>query len=588
MIKISSLYLESTAYGGRKLTLSIKQTPNTANNESKIDWTLTSVGGNSNYYTIYSTSVKINGTEVYSNGEVGWTQKIFPAAKGSKSGSITVKHNNDGSKSINIYFTTAVYSTANRYTYNSSLVLDTINRAATLTYTQDFTDQVNPMIKYTNVLGSSVDSLDACISLTGAMDDIEYRNISRTGTSYTFPLTSDEISILRNATPSGQREVRFFLRTTINGSYYYSSETRNFTVTETADTKPGVSLSVSPSNGSLDSTFDGLYIQGKSKISASITASPKYSASISKYLTLIDKSYYSGDSFVSNYIESPGSIVIQSTVTDSRNFTNSDTQEITVQNYVSPCIIPASGKSSVQCFRSDVNGEPSSEGTYIYISAKRSYSPIEVDGTKKNKCSIRYRYKKGGDSSYGSWHTLLSNSTTYSDEYTGIIKSPIPPFDAVTFEHTSSYKIEIGVIDTIGDENSIFFDVPSSTVALHLGYGGKSVGIGRYADKTKDNSVLIGWETTYDNGFLGQHKNNLVGDVLAFALECGEGLTPIYTYVDSTNLPDSENYLYSTGFVHKRSSTQINVFLTNYITGAIAVNVYLNSAWSGWKYLTPQ
>ena len=103
--------LKSNSYDGRYLQLVCEQTSkSSANNTSTIKWTLSAVGGNEEYYSTGATKVIINGTTVYSESRVGWSEKTFPAAKGSKSGTLTVKHTADGTKSIKISLSTAIYT----------------------------------------------------------------------------------------------------------------------------------------------------------------------------------------------------------------------------------------------------------------------------------------------------------------------------------------------------------------------------------------------------------------------------------------------------------------------------------------------
>ena len=55
----------SASYEGRYLQLTITETVNVAANTSTLSWTLTSAGGSAVYYTVDTTTVKINGTTVY-------------------------------------------------------------------------------------------------------------------------------------------------------------------------------------------------------------------------------------------------------------------------------------------------------------------------------------------------------------------------------------------------------------------------------------------------------------------------------------------------------------------------------------------
>lgn len=119
----------SNNYDGRYLQLSITETTNAISNKSTLKWVLTSAGGAVQYYTIGATTVTINGTTVYSKGQTDWSAKVFPAAKGSVSGTIDVPHNSDGSKSITVVFKTRVYI-YEPINYGGTLTLTKIDRAA--------------------------------------------------------------------------------------------------------------------------------------------------------------------------------------------------------------------------------------------------------------------------------------------------------------------------------------------------------------------------------------------------------------------------------------------------------------------------
>ena len=120
---------QSASYEGRYMQLTITETVNVAANTSTLNWTLTSTGGSANYYTVDATTVTINGTQVYYKARTAWDAKVFPAAKGSTSGSITVAHNADGKKSITVGFSTRVYIYGPQE-YGGSMTLTAIDRTA--------------------------------------------------------------------------------------------------------------------------------------------------------------------------------------------------------------------------------------------------------------------------------------------------------------------------------------------------------------------------------------------------------------------------------------------------------------------------
>lgn len=125
---------KSASYDGRYLQLDITESVNVINNTSTLTWTLTSTGGSSTYYTIDATTVTINGTQVYYKARTAWDSKVFPAKKGSTSGTITVAHNSDGKKTITVGFSTRVYIYGPQE-YGGSMTLTTIDRnAPTVTF----------------------------------------------------------------------------------------------------------------------------------------------------------------------------------------------------------------------------------------------------------------------------------------------------------------------------------------------------------------------------------------------------------------------------------------------------------------------
>lgn len=93
---------KSNSYGGRQLRLEIWQ------DGGNCKWALYSEGGSSDFYSVYNLSISIAGKKVYNPGTVRWDEKVFPAAKGSKSGSVWIG-NGANAKTIYISFVGAVF-----------------------------------------------------------------------------------------------------------------------------------------------------------------------------------------------------------------------------------------------------------------------------------------------------------------------------------------------------------------------------------------------------------------------------------------------------------------------------------------------
>ena len=195
---------------------------------------------------------------------------------------VTVAHNNNGSKSISISATGSMPGTSFSATYLSGTVtLDNIPRAATITGAPDFTSLNAPVINYSNPAGNAVTKLQACISLTGATDDVPYRDISKTGNSYTFHLTTTEMNTLKAATSGNSRTVYFYIKTVIGTNTYYSYLAKTFTIADS-------SISISASFYQSDPTYNNLtgsnkkIIKGYNEVSFSISATANSGASIDK------------------------------------------------------------------------------------------------------------------------------------------------------------------------------------------------------------------------------------------------------------------------------------------------------------------
>ncbi len=329
----STFTLKFTSDKGRYLELTCTQTKDIENNRSKIDWTLSSIGGSSNYYSTGPTTVKINGSQVYYKDRVS---QSFPAAKGSTSGTTYVNHSSIGEAIITCSISSAIY-TKSITTESDNWTLDNIPRAATITNAPNFDDENSFTVNYSNPAGSAVDSLAVGISLTGSIDDVPYRSVEKTGTSYTFNLTEAEKNTLRNATLSGtnSRTVHIFLRTIIGGVSYYDSESKTFTVINAAPTLDPTAIDTADLTVSL--TGDGnKIIKGYNSVKVSSGAKALKGASIvSQSVKCENKSIASGDGSL-DYVES-GNFVF--TVTDNRGLTTSKTISKTLIEYFSPSCV---------------------------------------------------------------------------------------------------------------------------------------------------------------------------------------------------------------------------------------------------------
>ena len=457
-----------------------------ANNRTKIAWSC----GMTSTHNFYSNAIKmsafsINGTQVYSGGKYS---NFYAGTTTIASGTMWISHNTDGSKTFSISsFTGWLYSNNNYSSNGGSYTLTQIPRAATITSAPDFTDVDNPTITYSNPAGNVVSALDACISFTRARDDIAYRPISKTEESYQFSLTDAERDLLRNNT-GNNRKLFFYVRTTIGNTQYHSRLERSFTVTENEKTKPSVGVAVALNNGSLPSQFDGMYIQGKSKLDVSLSADGKYGANITSLYAVIDGKTYDTAPFTSDVIQSSGDAVAYAK--DSRGFTNSASTPIEVIAYSKPLVVPLESENAILCYRSDGNGKRIGNSTSVWIKAKRTY--YSVSG--KNQCALQWRRKlttEEWNDSVHLYNDLIAKTDTSTNEYNALISGGV-------FDLKKSYTIQIRAIDDVGEYDVKTLEIPTMDVALHLGKGGKNVAVGTYCDYSKDYTFYSDWEAIFD------------------------------------------------------------------------------------------
>ena len=393
--------VQTSSYDGRYLKLTVvEESYSIANNTSTVRWTLESIGGNVNYYTIYNWGVWVNGQEIYGSQTTYWNSYNFPAKTGSATGTITVAHNADGSAG-NVGFQLngcVYYNRSNSYT--GSISLTKIPRQANLTSAPDFNDEANPTINYSNPAGNSVGSLDACISLTGARDDIGYRAVSKTGSSYTFNLTEAERNVLRGACPnSNSLSVKFYLRTIISGNTYYSTINKTMTIVNGTPTFSASNISYKDSNSTTVAVTGNnqKLVQSLSNLLATITsATAKKSASISKYEATINgvtKTITSAGNIDFGVINSANNITLSVKVTDSRGNTVTASKTVTFLAWVLPTAIISLKRKN--------NYEDQS-----YLTVNATYSSVD----SKNSVTIKYQYKKTTESSYTSLTTINNGS----------------------------------------------------------------------------------------------------------------------------------------------------------------------------------
>ena len=402
-------------------------------NYTVIGWKMELVAGSSGRIDSSASktwSVTVNGTTYSGTNTIGISNN---STKTLASGTTTIYHGSDGKKTFSYSFTQQIKITFSG-TYISSKsgsgsgTLTAIPRKATVTSAPNFNDEENPTIKYSNPAGNSVTSLKACISLTGSKDDVVYRDISKTGTSYTFNLTESERNVLRAATTgSNSRTIRFYVQTVIGGNteLHYLSATFNI-INGTPTLSPNVyDGGASSTKLTGDPTNTMLRYYNWMQVSNG-EAARKGATIISRTISCGGKTIYTSSGTLT-YVEDS---TFTFTVTDNRG--NTVTKNFTVKNYI-PYIRPTCNMKL---------NAPTPNGTMDFKIEGAFYNGSL--GTVQNYAVVQYRYKKNSENYPNDWTTV---TPTLGDNW----YSASVTINGLSYEDV--YTFQARVRDAVGDED---------------------------------------------------------------------------------------------------------------------------------------
>jgi len=500
--------------------------------DAKLEWTATqSIANNSSYITAvlyykrnnsgYTThgnlrgSITINGykqttvNEIWiSDDEWAWAATVYH----------TVGHNNDGTKSTTISATGYINNTSLDSTSLSGVItLNTIHRKAAIVSAPNFNDEGNPTITYSNPAGNNMTTLQACISLTGAADDVAYRDISKTGTSYTFNLTAAERNVLRQATSGKNRLIRFYVKSVIGGVSSLDYLEKTLTITNAAPT-------INPTIVDSNATTKALTGDANKLIRYYSNAAITMGIAGQKYATIKTQKVVNG----SKNLTANGTIngvengTFDFSATDSRGFSSTKTVSKTIVNYI-----------KLTCDLG--NNMPTADGTYN-LTVKGNYFNGSF-GAANNTIAVYYRYKAEG-ADYSAWAavpaTADGNTYTAAANITGLDYQTAYTFQAyATDKLTTIYSAEKTVKatpvfdwgkddfningslglrgDTVlrhnGDNNNIILSADGALDGVFIRPNGTGSNEGQAIFKTNGDLSIAG-NLTADGMTMG--KNNLL------------------------------------------------------------------------------
>lgn len=209
-------------------------------------------------------------------------------------------------------------------------------------------------------------------------------------------------------------------------------------------------------------------IQGVSKVKCNVSTSTKNGATITYYQNEIDGQSIPGPNsfFTTQPLKSSGTVVLKSTVTDSRGQKATLSKNISVTQWWSPAV------KNVTAQRWNVStNKADDEGTAVKITYSFSIAPV----ANKNDKSVMIQYKNGE-----TWTTLATYTNSYSGENKVYISS------AGKFNTDNAYSFRVLVKDYFTTDGvASYAAISPSFKLLDFSADGRGIGVGCKAETGK-------------------------------------------------------------------------------------------------------
>lgn len=520
---------------------------NIAANTSDISYVLQLRSGSNNRFTGYlGASVNIGGNEVERATSIG-LDAYYNHTYTLLSDSTPVKHNNDGTLTLSVK-ANIWQAVSNSYAppsmeVSGSVALTQIPRVSiptaspspvavggTLTIrTNRKSDAFTHTLRYT--FGNA-----AGLIAEGVTD------------SYAWSVP-EELASEIPAAVTGWGKIK--CTTYHNGTALGTDETDIvITVPQNDTTRPKLAPELQPVNTGLPEQFSGLYIQGKSKLQATLNAQAWYSSISSQSLQVQGATFSGEDPICSEVLFLSGTYEVICGTVDARGYSGSSTEQVTVLPYKKPAVAACSGLSEVICCRCDAAGDPSRKGTRLLLKARRSWHSLNG----LNSCTLRYRMREGNGVWPDTWKILLTDDSA-TNEVSQVLEDEM-------LSTKLTYQVQLSVVDTIGEESVLTMPIGTANTPLHLGRGGRNVGLGRYCNYEHQDAIDVGWDIYLDQSINGLYLDTCTVTGTALTLQTR------FSAFDGTDPGDQALLLWGS------CSGQL-------IHGTIVVSANGATAWSG-------
>lgn len=469
------------------LQFSWTATQSISGNSSTISWSLKAVRDVSGNVYAGAFKVVIDGDTVYKTTQS--TEDRIKLYNGTiiATGTKTLKHNGDGTRSFDVYIEGGIYYYAPNCSGQKTFELNQIARASSITAVDTVVLGEKCYVRWTPMSESFRYKLKFAFDHWEATTDAIHPNTTSpyTYTGYTIPL---EVAYHIPYDYRGTMSVTLYTYSDSGASEQVgdgSTTTFNFIVP--ASTGPDLEMVLRPVH-SLPEAFDNIYVQGLSRVKAYFVATPKYNAEITSYDMTVDGSVYGEfNDYTSIYLTKAGTIPVVGHAKDSRTHDGYADGTIEVIPYANPKV------QNVSVKRCDENGNLDDSGSYLRITATRNYQPVVSEGVQKNFCEIQYCYKAESAYSYSDWVSILHDDDLDSDTITtgALLNGTVDP--------GTTYRVLVRAVDTIGNTSSSETLVPTDKVYWHRDGARNSLGLGKICEH--DNALDSWWDF-----YMNDHK----------------------------------------------------------------------------------
>lgn len=479
----------------RSVTLSWTATQDIANNKSTIKWTLKGSGSYSGWVRVSEVRIKIDGSQVFYRDSSHHTD----AYNGTQicSGSKTLNHNADGSKSFSISVEAGIYEWAINKSKSKTFSLNVIPRASSIscgTLTMGSAGTIS-------VSRASTSFTHTITYLYGTKSGTICTKSSSTSVSWTPPLD------LAHMVPNATSGVGTLYCDTYNGNTKIGSKSISFTCNVPASVKPSCSIS---SLTNTNSTF-GCYAKLLSGVKVKPSASGSYSSTISSLKISVtgmsDKTASSGTEYTFDPFTSTGEKTITVTAKDSRGRTNSATMKVTVSDYSLPTAKISASRgtgSTTSNFIADDTGD------HAKIVSNGSVSSISG-----NTIIPVLQYRIAGQSA---WTNLAISASSLNMSDTRVI----------AVSDTQAYDIRLTIRDKAGKEAVATMTLSNGFATMDYKAGGDGIAFGKTANRAGIDCAMLmrilkgvqlmnettsggyGWADWYYNNNGTQQKNGSI------------------------------------------------------------------------------